>query len=491
LAFRTKRTLLKRKFVTNLALVLLLNLLIKPFWILGIDRSVQNAVGAEQYGLYFALFNFSLILNILLDLGITSFNNRNISQNSKLLNKHFSNIIAIRLMLGVAYFIISIGIAWLRNYQLDDLKLLAFLVFNQFLLSFILYLRSNIAGLHLFKTDSIISVLDRVLMIAICGVLLWGNVTQTPFKIKWFVFAQTAAYSITAAIAFILVLLNSGRIKLRFDKGFIIAIIKKSYPFAILTLLMASYNRFDAVLLIEILPERIGAEQAGIYAQAFRLLDAASMFSLLFAGLLLPMFSKMIKQKEPIGQLTQLSFILVVVPAVIVATSCVFYRHEIMQLLYHQHIESSSTIFAILMIGFISISTTYIFGTLLTANGSLKHLNIMAVFGVAVNIILNFILIPKLQATGSAIASLTTQTFTALVQVIIAIKIFKFRINYKLLILLLIFAAGVILFGLMSKNLPYNWMINATFMLIMSFVLAFGIGLIKIKDLYSIIKYDK
>jgi hypothetical protein len=155
LAFRTKRTLLKRKFVTNLALVLLLNLLIKPFWILGIDRSVQNAVGAEQYGLYFALFNFSLILNILLDLGITSFNNRNISQNSKLLNKHFSNIIAIRLMLGVAYFIISIGIAWLRNYQLDDLKLLAFLVFNQFLLSFILYLRSNIAGLHLYLWCSI------------------------------------------------------------------------------------------------------------------------------------------------------------------------------------------------------------------------------------------------------------------------------------------------------------------------------------------------
>ena len=35
-----------KKFLKNIALVLFLNLLIKPFWILGIDRSVQNVVGA-------------------------------------------------------------------------------------------------------------------------------------------------------------------------------------------------------------------------------------------------------------------------------------------------------------------------------------------------------------------------------------------------------------------------------------------------------------
>ena len=72
------------------------------------------------------------------------------------------------------------------------------------------------------------------------------------------------------------------------------AILKKSYPYAILTLLMASYNRFDAILLERLLPN--GSQQAGIYAQAFRILDAAAMFALLFAGLLLPMFSKMIKK---------------------------------------------------------------------------------------------------------------------------------------------------------------------------------------------------
>ncbi|MFI5220594.1 MAG: polysaccharide biosynthesis protein, partial [Bacteroidia bacterium] len=62
---------MQKKFITNLGFLLFLNLLIKPFWILGIDRSVQNTVGAEIYGQYYALFNFSFLLNILLDIGIT------------------------------------------------------------------------------------------------------------------------------------------------------------------------------------------------------------------------------------------------------------------------------------------------------------------------------------------------------------------------------------------------------------------------------------
>ncbi len=480
---------MKRKFITNLGLILFLNLLIKPFWIFGIDRTVQNVVGAEQYGFYFALFNFSLILNILLDVGITNFNSRNIAQHNHLLNKYFSNIIILRILLGLIYFVVSLTFAWLSNYQWDQIKLLLILVFNQFLASFILYLRSNLSGLHLFKTDSIISVLDRLLMIVFCSILLWGHVTDTPFQIKWFVMAQTAAYAITAFVAFVLVLWRSGKIHIRFNWNFSLAILKKSYPYALLILLMAFYNRVDSVMLERLLPD--GSKQAGIYAQAFRILDAASMFSLLFAGLLLPIFSKMIKQKEPVGQLVQLSFILIVIPSIVLSTTCAFYSRELMELLYHHHVESSSILFSILMMGFIPISMTYIFGTLLTANGSLKSLNQMAFAGMVLNVVLNLVLIPRYQALGSAVSSLLTQSITAFIQLVLAFRIFKLHINYKLIILLLIFAAGVILFGVISKDLPYNWMLTMVIMVTLSILWAFSTGLIKIKNIYQIIKNDK
>ena len=197
---------MQRKFLTNLSLLLFLNFLIKPFWILGIDRSVQNVVGADDYGLYFALFNFSFLLNILLDIGITNFNNKNIAQNNHLLSKHFSSIVVLKLLLASVYGSITLLSGFFMGYGFEQFKLLILLVFNQFLLSFILYLRSNLAGLHLFKTDSLISVLDRIIMIIIAGILLWGNVTEQAFQIEWFVYLQTAAYILTAIIAFLLVL---------------------------------------------------------------------------------------------------------------------------------------------------------------------------------------------------------------------------------------------------------------------------------------------
>jgi len=159
---------MQKKFLTNLGLLLFLNLLVKPFWVLGIDRSVQNAVGAEDFGFYFSILNFSFLFNILLDFGVTNFNNRNIAQNSQLLNKHFSGILILKILLAVIYFTVTFSIGLIIGYNSAQFQMLAWVAFNQFLLMFILYLRSNISGLLMFKTDSVISVLDRLLMILFC-----------------------------------------------------------------------------------------------------------------------------------------------------------------------------------------------------------------------------------------------------------------------------------------------------------------------------------
>jgi len=58
---------MKRAFASNLVLLLGINFLIKPLYIFGIDREVQNAVGPEQYGLFFALLNLTYLFQIVND----------------------------------------------------------------------------------------------------------------------------------------------------------------------------------------------------------------------------------------------------------------------------------------------------------------------------------------------------------------------------------------------------------------------------------------
>lgn len=477
---------MKRKFVTNLLLLLFLNLLIKPFWIFGIDRTVQNVVGAESYGLYFSLLNFSIVLNILLDLGITNFNNRNIAQHSHLLQKYLNNIVGLKFLLAVGYAIVCLIVAMVIGYNEVQLHLLLFLIFNQFLISFTFYLRSNISGLHLFRTDSLLSVLDRSLMILFCSVLLFTDCFGGFFSITWFVYAQTLGYLFAALITFFTVLHYTRGIRIKVDLKYILLILRQSYPFALLILLMSFYNRIDSVMLERMLPDPLGKQQAGIYAQAFRLLDAFAMFGALFAGLLLPIFARMIKQRDDLGQLIQIAFLLIIVPAILVGVAANFYGFEIMNLLYHEHVQESAPIFGILMIGFICIATTYIFGTLLTANGSLKQLNWMAFSGMIINVVLNLILIPQIQATGSAYASLVTQLLTAVAQVAIAVSIFKMKVNYVLILKI----TGFTLFAILAAKLSLlidNWAIGFASMIIAGISYAFVSRLISLKALFQIL----
>jgi O-antigen/teichoic acid export membrane protein len=478
---------MQKKFIQNLALLLTLNLLIKPFWILGIDRAVQQAVGTESYGLYFAIFNFSFLLNILLDFGITNFNNKNIAQNNKLINKHFSSIMALKLMLGIVFMIVTLGAGILIGYSRYQIGLLAIMGLNQFLAFMIMYMRSNLAGLHLFKTDSIISVLDRTLMIVFCGILLWGNVTEGPFQIEWFIYTQTASYIITTLITFIIVMKKASFTKLTWNRPFSFLILKKSFPFAILVLLMTFYNRVDTVMLERMLPD--GATESGIYASAYRLLDASNMIAFLFAGLLLPMFSRMIRYKESVEQLVKLAFTILITPALIVTVACIFYSTDVMGLLYKEHVLESANVFSILMGCFIATSLTYIFGTLLTANGNLLQLNIMAASGMVFNLLINSYLIPRYQAQGAAVSSLVTQFITALLQIYLAQRIFKFKVNTRLIQQLFIFLPGILLMAYLSQLIFSNWLLGILAFGISGIGFAFSIGLLHVKSIFRILKY--
>jgi len=418
---------LKRKFLTNLLLLLFLNLLVKPFWILGIDRSVQNAVGTEQYGFYFSLFSLSVLLNIVLDMGITQYNTRAVARDPGLLAQYLPGIAVLKLLLAMAYACLCLGAGLLLGYNRAQFVMLGVLVFNQFLASFLLYLRSNLAGLHLFRTDSILSVTDRLIMIVVCGLLLWGGITHRPFRIEWFVYAQTFSYLLTLGTAWLLVRRQAGKIRPVKEAALWKGLFRKSLPFALLVLLMAMYYRVDSVMLERMLPD--GKYQAGLYAQAFRLLDTLGMFAFLFASLLLPIFSRMIRKGERTDELAGLAFRLLMVPSFIISSALIFFREPLMDMLYRGSTAASGMILAILMVAFLGVAAGYIFGTLLTANGSLKVMNILAFLALAGNVILNLFWIPRYGATGSALASMITQLTVSLLQFVVVCRIMHLKMG--------------------------------------------------------------
>ncbi|MDR1725625.1 MAG: oligosaccharide flippase family protein [Bacteroidales bacterium] len=480
---------MKKLFLTNLAFLVLLNIFIKAFWILGIDRGVQNAVDAADYGLYFALLNFTYIFNVFIDLGLTNWNNRQIAQYSQLLPKYFSRIIPMKIVMSLLYIVIIFAVAFIAGKtSYREMMLLFWLGISQILVSIILYLRSNISGLLMFKTDSILSVLDRFLMIIICSVLLWTTVLKGKFEIEYFVYSQVISYFITALIAATICLYKTGFIRLKWSYPFMVKVLKVCFPYALLTLLMSCHNNIGSVMLLRLLKN--GEEAAAVYAAGFRLVDAANMIAYLFSVILLPLFANMLKRKLNITEIVKVAFHILLTASVCFTLISQFYNKEIIDLMYNKHITESADVFRILSFYFIPISMTYIFGTLMTANGNLKLLNIIAFGGMVCNIIINILLIPQFEALGAALTNFTTQLFTAIVQIIIVIRLFaiKIRWNYVVRILLFILTLVGVTFVIRKIFLPWQWLIIITLIAYVLTALVFRI--FSLRSIGSLIERD-
>jgi O-antigen/teichoic acid export membrane protein len=447
---------------------------------------VQNTVGAEVYGNYFTLFNIAIIFQIFLDLGIENFIRKDIARHAGRSGYYFSNIIALKLLLLIPYLLVCFLIASYKGITSKDYLLLFLILFNQFLASIILYIRANLGGLQLFKTESFISVMDRSLMIIIAGTLLLHPVTNYLFHIKWFVLAQTISYTFTLITGLIILLKKTGTITFHFQPSRMAPVLKRLWPYASLVLLMAFYYRADSIILSIILPD--GNEQAGIFAHSFRILDFMSNYALLFPILLLPIFSKIIHQKQKVDSLLQFSSLLLIVPSLAAICPAIIYRNELFEILYEEETVLSARVFAILTISYFGMCVSYTFGALLTANGNLKQLNIMAAFAVLISLCLNIILIPRFQVVGAAIANASTQVFTILAHIFLAKRIFRLRFNpglfIKLTIYILVLTAG----GFFIKQLNIQWLTGFLVSFILFLLFAMALGLVNIGTIRTILR---
>lgn len=416
---------MRKKFLTNVFILLALNVLIKPFWILGVDRAVQNTVGNFQYGVYANLFGFSLLFVVLLDFGINNFTSTTIAKDHSIIDHQFSTLFPVKIFLSIAYFLVTLFIGFIYGYRGNDLILLAVMLFNQILAFFILYFRSNVSGLQYFRTDALLSVVDRSLMIIFCGLIIWLSLAKV--NIETFVYAQTCGYILSTFICFIILKPHLKTIHFNIDKAVLAKLFKDAYPYALLALMMTLYTRSDIILIKKIYPN--GDLENGIYAKANRLLEASNMLAAMVATMLLSLFAKIISQKDELQKMVKTSMSILIAPATMLAIFCSVYKFEIMNMLYKNVVDESAEIFGIVIFSFIPMCTMYIFGTLLTANGNLKILNIAVAIALLINITLNLFLIPIYGAYGAAIAAIITHSVVAISCFIYSRKVLNLNIS--------------------------------------------------------------
>ncbi|MBK7344636.1 MAG: polysaccharide biosynthesis C-terminal domain-containing protein [Saprospiraceae bacterium] len=477
---------MRREFLLNILFLLGINLLIKPLYIFGIDLKVQNTLGTQTYGLFAALFSLSYILQIINDAGLQQFNNQSISQDRSLIRDQYPRLLGLKFWLAIIYLLATVLFALAIGYGWNVLPLVIHIALNQVLLSWILFQRSNISGLGFYRKDSILSVLDKLLMLAICGILLYHPDLHSRFTLSWFIWAQTASFGLTLVVGRVFLRGHALRIARTFSWTTLRPLVIKSLPFALAVLLMSAYTRMDTLLLERLLPD--GDHEAGIYYMAYRLLDAANNMALLFAGLLLPMLSQLLAKKEDVQPLVVLGTRLLLAGSLVASVAVSRFAEPIIHGLYDSAPEEAVSALRILIWSFVPVSMMYVFGTLLTAGSRLGLMNKVLGITVVINLILLWVLIPQQGAVGAALATLVTQCFVAGSMVMLAFRVMPVRVDRKEVIPIVLFV-GLMMGSMLLPTVDrFSWLVQFGLYLLAGFGLAAILGLLPARNFLHLIR---
>jgi O-antigen/teichoic acid export membrane protein len=249
---------------------------------------------------------------------------------------------------------------------------------------------------------------------------------------------------------------------------------------------MTLYTRVDNILIGKLLPD--GDYHDGIYDLGYRLLEAAKMMAALVAMLLLPIFSKMIAEKQKLEPLVNTALGLLIAPSFIFGIACFFFQSEILVMLSPKANDYATQVFGWVILCFIPLCFMYIFGTLLTANASLKILNILALIALITNFGLNLLLIPKYQALGAAYAAIITQTFIGITNCFFAYKVLKMSFDKIVFLKLLLLLVFIIVTAIFCKTYTISLFVSLGILSILGMLLIFVFKLLDIKQLANLAK---
>jgi O-antigen/teichoic acid export membrane protein len=397
-------------FYKGLSWLVVLNLLVKPVWIFCIDRQVQNTVGHETYGKYFAMLNLSYVLIFLADAGLSNMINQRLA-NTLLLN--VKQVLRIKFILLLLYMFACCFVGWLS--RISEWEILWYVMIIQVFTSLFIFLRGLITAHQYFTADAWFSVIDKLLMVLLCGSLIY---TSWFGKIDMLIFLRLQMICTAIAVACALVfILRKGWIYSG-EKQSVDRLTKMVTPFALIILLMSAHYRLDGFLLERIHAQ--GAEQAGIYATAYRLLDAGNMLGYLAASFLVPFIARRQNEKKLVGEVVlNMRHALLFFSAGLVMFTIMF-AAWIQRLLYHSDDPYISSVIALSASALPAYYLVHIYGSVLTATSQFNSFIKILLVSVILNLTLNLILIPGYGAYGCCIAAVVSQYFCGITCAIVA-----------------------------------------------------------------------
>ncbi len=409
----------KRKDAGNFAWVAIGELIGRVFQFFYL-KLLTTAIGTENFGVIsFAQSNVSFFV-LFATLGLDSYGIREIAKNKENASSLINSILTLRLLLsllayGVLFAYISISL------QSEFVQIIT-LIIGLRIFAESLHISWVFQGLEDFK----VSALRNTAMYFFSFAGIYALVSSPSHTTLAVIILTSVMISVSLAqIIYYILKIDPVKVSINFARWK--RILKQSTPIGISAFFFIVYNNSDIIMLGYLRSD----EEVGLYAAASKLFLIAILPAMLIQQIFYPKLSKFGKPKESITVLSKYIQILLSL-ATFISGLFYLYSKELILLQFHQSFLAAVPILEIMSLKIFFSFVVIILTTSLLA-WSRQNLVMWAVgFSALVNVLLNYLLIPKYGTMGAAWTSLGSELIVIMILGFVMLKLLGHSLLYQI-----------------------------------------------------------
>ena len=353
----------------------------------------------EGFGILGFATAFVSYFLLMVNFGLDTYGTREIAKDKSLLSKLVNNIISIRVLFAIVWYIIF--------------SIVIISIDKPLIVKLVLFITAINLFVNALSINWLFIGIEKMWLIAIRQIMtnllsLIGIIFLVRSERDIFLAAGVTVISSLVNSIWMIRIYNRMYSKVLFeiDKTYLKVILKESLPLVFSSFMIAIYYNLDMVMLGYMKP----GEDVGIYSAAYKIILVGLIPFILILNSFFPSLSKIgLTKSLEFRNIIKQYAVLMLSAGIIVSSIIYFNASRIIDIVFGNQYDRAAAPLSILALNLLVISVNIFFGNPLIAWGKQKEYSVAIAFGAVTNIILNILLIPKYSYIGASLSTLMAE----------------------------------------------------------------------------------
>lgn len=353
----------------------------------------------------FGILNFAIafaaVFEILIDFGLRDISVVHLSRDIGQTQKYAGNLLAYQglLLVGLTVLIVIcvpvLGLSGEAVAVVLIMSLAAF--FRKIKMTFRLFYQVH----DQFHLDTLMVVFERGLLLIVCSLVLFWQRNLIGLAISF-----ALVRLIDVLLTLFLIHLRIAPIRIQLDVGFLKKLQIQAIPRGVHVIVLVLLSYTDTLML----KAMSGYHEVALYNAAHKIYEGINLLPMIFYMVLLPRLSWMYRHRsDQYRELGHSAVKTLFTLGIWVAALGCFFSERIITLVYEATYLPSIPTLQILFAGFLFLYPIWMLHTILISSEKQRVVMITALFGLVINVIFNYIYIPRYGANGAALVTVVSQ----------------------------------------------------------------------------------